>query len=163
MTVTARSMNSDRPAAPPPLRAARPRLGDLLVERGLVRPADVANALSLQAQNGGLLGLNLVRLGALSEAQLLDVLSEQLNLPVLAPEHGPAPERVRAFMDQIGSPSPGGPSARPSPGVKRRPPTTPPPPAAFCARRSSRWTPPWPNASPSRALSPSPSSWPLAP
>lgn len=96
------SPNLDRP----PISAAprAPRLGDLLVERGLVRPADVANALSLQAQNGGLLGLNLVRLGALSEAQLLDVLSEQLNLPVLAPEHGPAPERVRAFMDQIGSP-----------------------------------------------------------
>ena len=97
------SLKSDR-AAPPPLRAERRRLGDLLVERGLVRPADVANALSLQAQNGGLLGLNLVRLGALSEAQLLDVLSEQLNLPVLAPEHGPSPDRVRAFMDQIGSP-----------------------------------------------------------
>ena len=82
----------------------RRRLGELLVERGLIRPADIANALSLQAQNGGLIGLNLVRLGALSEAQLLDVLSEQMDLPVLAPENGPAPERISAFLDEIGSP-----------------------------------------------------------
>ena len=86
------------------LASVRIRLGEVLVERGLVRPADIANALSLQAQNGGLIGLNLVRLGALSEAQLLDVLSEQLNLPVLAAEDGPAPDLVSAFLDEIGSP-----------------------------------------------------------
>jgi len=80
------------------------RLGEVLVERGLVRPADIANALSLQAQNGGLIGLNLVRLGALSEAQLLEVLSEQLNLPILAPENSPAPANISAFLDEIRSP-----------------------------------------------------------
>ena len=80
------------------------RLGEVLVERGLVRPADIANALSLQAQNGGLIGLNLVRLGALSEAQLLEVLSEQLNLPILAPEDSPAPADISAFLDEIRSP-----------------------------------------------------------
>lgn len=80
------------------------RLGEVLVERDLVRPADVANALSLQTQNGGLIGLNLVRLGALSEAQLLDVLSEQLGLPVLAPEDGPAPDLISAFLEEIRSP-----------------------------------------------------------
>lgn len=84
--------------------SARRRLGEILVERGLVRPADIANALSLQAQNGGLIGLNLVRLGALSEAQLLDVLSEQLGLPILLPEDGPAPDRISAFLDEIRSP-----------------------------------------------------------
>ncbi len=104
VTVSAPSVNPDRPAAASAPRAGRPRLGELLVERGLIRPADVANALSLQAQNGGLIGLNLVRLGALSEAQLLDVLSEQLNLPILAPENGPAPERISAFLGEIGSP-----------------------------------------------------------
>ena len=83
---------------------ARRRLGEVLVERGLVRPADIANALSLQAQNGGLIGLNLVRLGALSEAQLLEVLSEQLNLPILAPEDSPAPAKISAFLDEIRSP-----------------------------------------------------------
>ncbi|MBN9479312.1 MAG: type II/IV secretion system protein [Bordetella sp.] len=109
--MTARSVNPDRPDAAPSSRSesshpasSRPRLGEVLVQRGLVRPADVANALSLQAQNGGLIGLNLVRLGALSEAQLLDVLAEQLGLPILAPENSPAPERISAFLEQIGSP-----------------------------------------------------------
>lgn len=86
------------------LSPAPRRLGEVLVERGLVRPADIANALSLQAQNGGLIGLNLVRLGALSEAQLLDVLSEQLGLTVLLPEDGPAPERISTFLEEIRSP-----------------------------------------------------------
>lgn len=88
----------------PAPRAGRARLGELLVERGLIRPADLANALSLQAQNGGLIGLNLVRLGALSEAQLLEVLSEQLDMAVLAPEDGPSPDQVAAFLGEIRSP-----------------------------------------------------------
>lgn len=84
--------------------ADRRRLGELLLDRGLVTAADVQNALSLQAQNGGLIGLNLVRLGALSEADLLQVLSEQLGLAVLTPEDAPAPDRIAAFLAQIGSP-----------------------------------------------------------
>ncbi|MGV3580249.1 GspE/PulE family protein [Brevundimonas sp.] len=87
--------------APP---SSRRRLGEDLVARGLVRESDVANALTLQAQNGAPLGLNLVRLGALSETQLLEVLSEQLSLGVLAPEDGPSPGRVAEFMAEIGSP-----------------------------------------------------------
>ena len=59
------------------------RLGDLLLARELVRAADLARALDLQAAMGGRLGQLLVRIGALSEDQLLDVLSGQLDLPVL--------------------------------------------------------------------------------
>ncbi|MBU2377557.1 MAG: hypothetical protein KJ824_00185 [Alphaproteobacteria bacterium] len=83
---------------------ARARLGELLVDRGLVRPSDVQNALAIQATNGEPIGLNLVRLGALSEAQLLEVLSEQLGLPVLASEDGPAPDAILSFLAEIGSP-----------------------------------------------------------
>ena len=100
MTQASPFSNRDRLAQ----NEGRIRLGEVLVERGLVRSADIANALSLQAQNGGLIGLNLVRLGALSEAQLLEVLSEQLGLLVLAPEDGPAPARISAFLDEIRSP-----------------------------------------------------------
>ncbi|WP_409019922.1 GspE/PulE family protein [Brevundimonas vesicularis] len=95
-----RDISPDGFVQPAPYR----RLGDVLVERGLIRPQDVSNALSLQAQNGALIGLNLVRLGALSETQLLEVLSEQLGLPILLPEHAPAPELISAFLDEIGSP-----------------------------------------------------------
>lgn len=102
--MNAPTVNLDRAGVVPASSPGRQRLGELLVARGLVRPADVANALSLQTQNGGLIGLNLVRLGALSEAQLLDVLSEQLDLPVLAPEAAPAPDLISAFLDEIGSP-----------------------------------------------------------
>lgn len=83
---------------------ARQRLGEVLLARGLIRPADLTNALTLQSQNGGLLGLNLVRLGAISEVQLLDVLSGELGLGVLAPEDGPTPEQAAAFLTEIRSP-----------------------------------------------------------
>lgn len=91
------------PAAPT-VAAPAPRLGDILIARGMIRPADLANGLTLQSQNGGLLGLNLVRLGALSEVQLLDVLSEQLGLDVLVPERGPSPIDVATFLAEIRSP-----------------------------------------------------------
>lgn len=94
------------PGEPVVIRFApqRRKLGEALVYRGLIRPADIANALTLQAQNGGLFGLNLVRLGAVSEAQLLDVLSEELGLAILAPEDGPTPEQAAAFLAEIRSP-----------------------------------------------------------
>lgn len=62
------------------------RLGELLLERGAIRPADLERALSLQATVGGRLGSLLVRIGALSEDQLLDALGEQLDLPLLGRE-----------------------------------------------------------------------------
>ena len=99
MTDTADTVAIRFPALP-----SRRRLGEILVERGLVRPADIDNALALQGQNGALIGLNLVRLGALSETQLLAVVSEQLDLPILAPEDGPRPEQVAAFLDETRSP-----------------------------------------------------------
>jgi general secretion pathway protein E len=88
------------PAPPAPRR----RLGEELIARGMIREADLANALALQGQNGGLLGLNLVRLGAVSEAQLLEVLSDLLDLPVLAVEDGPRPDQVAGFLAEIRSP-----------------------------------------------------------
>ena len=91
------------PFMPEPPRVQR-RIGEELVHRGLIREADIANALTLQRQNGGLLGMNLVRLGAVSETQLLEVLSDQLGLAVLAPEDGPAPDQIAAFLTEIRSP-----------------------------------------------------------
>jgi general secretion pathway protein E len=66
------------------------RIGDLLVERGIIGPPDVAKALAFQQQFGGRLGSILVRLGALSEESLLPVLAAQLGIPVLAGDEWPA-------------------------------------------------------------------------
>jgi general secretion pathway protein E len=65
------------------------RLGELLVGRGQLTPADLARALSLQAQIGGRLGQILVRLGAVSEETLVPVLAEQLAMPMLAAAEWP--------------------------------------------------------------------------
>jgi general secretion pathway protein E len=74
----------------PPLTLPRPPdgtlLGDILLAREAVRPADLERALELQARAGSRLGSLLVRIGAVSEDQLLDVLSEQLQMPLLGRE-----------------------------------------------------------------------------
>jgi len=59
------------------------RLGDLLVAAGLIGASDLDRALALQARIGGRLGSVLMRIGALSEDNLLETLSRQLGLPVL--------------------------------------------------------------------------------
>ena len=74
--------------------ASQARLGDLLTARQLVSAADLERALSLQPRVRGRLGSVLVRTGALSEDNLLEVLSEQLQLP-LAERDLPLPEIER--------------------------------------------------------------------
>src|SRR6476659_536900 len=76
------------------------RIGEMLVEKGLIRPADLDTALSIQGSVGGVLGLILVRLGAVSETDLLGVLSEQLGLPIQTKEEMPAPDELEAFLEE---------------------------------------------------------------
>ena len=67
--------------------SAAPRLlGELLLERGVISQNDLARGLELQAQVDARLGALLVRIGAVSEDQLLDALCEQLQLPLLGRE-----------------------------------------------------------------------------
>lgn len=66
----------------PEAEAASPLLGQILVARGVIGPSDLERALELQGTMGGRLGSLLVRIGALSEEQLLAALSEQLGLPL---------------------------------------------------------------------------------
>jgi type IV pilus assembly protein PilB len=73
----------------PPMRKPRSAdkdrqlLGDLLVQRGLVSRAQVAEALEAQAESGKWLGTVLVELGAVEESALLDALSSQFHVPVI--------------------------------------------------------------------------------
>ncbi|WP_442682427.1 GspE/PulE family protein [Stenotrophomonas sp. JC08] len=78
-------------------------LGELLVDRQIVSAGDVHKALAFQAQFGGRIGSVLVRLGALSEDSLVPVLSDQLNIPMLAGEEWPASgEDVRSVLNGAG-------------------------------------------------------------
>ncbi|MBM3244218.1 MAG: type II secretion system protein GspE [Candidatus Omnitrophica bacterium] len=57
------------------------RLGELLVKEGLLNPAQLEKAISVQRQEGGRLGEVLVKLGVVKEDQLVAVLGKQLGIP----------------------------------------------------------------------------------
>ncbi|MFB9137166.1 GspE/PulE family protein [Vibrio olivae] len=61
----------------------RKRLGDLLVEEGIITESQVEQALSAQATTGTKLGATLIELGFLSEQQMLTFLSQQLDVPLI--------------------------------------------------------------------------------
>jgi type IV pilus assembly protein PilB len=57
------------------------RLGELLVEEGLISADQLEKAISTQRQEGGRLGEIVVKLGLVKEDQLVAVLGRQLNIP----------------------------------------------------------------------------------
>ncbi len=61
----------------------RKRLGDLLVEEGIINEAQLDQALGAQRSGGRKLGDTLIDLGFLSEQQMLAFLSQQLDLPLI--------------------------------------------------------------------------------
>ncbi|HEY1751552.1 MAG TPA: GspE/PulE family protein [Caulobacteraceae bacterium] len=83
----------------------RRRLGERLQGGGLISERELADALALQSLAGGLLGQLLIRLGALSEADLLAVLSEELGVAVLAADELPTAGQVASLLSEIRSPA----------------------------------------------------------
>ncbi|EJC1208650.1 type II/IV secretion system protein [Vibrio parahaemolyticus] len=61
----------------------RKRLGDLLVEEGIVSEDQIQQALSAQRITGQKLGDALIDLGFITEKQMLEFLSQQLGLPLI--------------------------------------------------------------------------------
>ncbi|MBP7146977.1 MAG: type IV-A pilus assembly ATPase PilB [Acidobacteria bacterium] len=59
------------------------RIGDLLLEEGLVSREALKEALDRQKAEGGRLGYHLVRLGSVSEEDLVQILSEQYGMPAI--------------------------------------------------------------------------------
>lgn len=57
------------------------RLGEMLVEKGLIDQMQLQSAIGRQKQWGGRFGANLVKLGYISEITLIKFLSNQLKLP----------------------------------------------------------------------------------
>ncbi len=60
-------------------------IGEMLRARDLISERDCSQALAMQQEVGGLLGQALVRLGAVTEEQLLSTLSDQLGMSVVDP------------------------------------------------------------------------------
>lgn len=69
-------------------------LGEELIRRGAATLEQVDRALSLQTETKESLGSIMVRLGFISEHALLDVLSDQLNLPYIDPMTAPIEREV---------------------------------------------------------------------
>lgn len=69
------------------MATARPRLGQLLVEAGIVSPEQVTAALLVQQRERRRIGELLVEAGALDEVQLTQVLSQQLSAPWVSLYH----------------------------------------------------------------------------
>lgn len=65
------------------------RLGEMLVENGLISEDRLKQALVDQKKAGLKLGQFLTRLGIVSEQQIIDMLSQQLKIPKYHPDHYP--------------------------------------------------------------------------
>src|SRR5438034_5295754 len=72
-------------------------LGQLLRERGLISEEDLKNALALQQERRDKLGRILIDLGYVAEREVLNVLSEQLKVPLFAGEYPAVPIEAAAL------------------------------------------------------------------
>ena len=61
------------------------KLGDVLLDGGLITPDQLQRAVSEQKQSGGMLAPTLVKLGFMGEPELLDFLSKQYGVPAVDP------------------------------------------------------------------------------
>jgi type IV pilus assembly protein PilB len=59
------------------------KLGELLVRSGRIDQTQLNEALALQKEQGGRIGTNLVKLGYLTEKQLVDALSQHFKVPAV--------------------------------------------------------------------------------
>jgi len=64
-------------------KITKKRLGEILVNEGLITNAQVQEALTEQQKSGGLLGENLIKLGYVSEFDIAAAISTQFGLPYI--------------------------------------------------------------------------------
>jgi len=89
----------------PVIRRTPMILGQMLLAQGLISEGDLQRGVAFQERFGGRLGGILVRIGALSENGLLSILSEQLDIPILAGSDIPQdPAPIMAAMARSGLP-----------------------------------------------------------
>ncbi len=76
------------------------RLGELLVEAGLITPAQLQSAITHQKIARGRLGSNLVALGYITEEVLMDFLSQQTGVPRMDVRDLQVPEEILKLIPQ---------------------------------------------------------------
>ncbi len=77
---------------------AAPRIGELLLDRGLISRDDVDRALKVQSSVNARFGSALIKLGAISDDHLLSVLAEQLGVRRLVESDIPAATELYQYM-----------------------------------------------------------------
>ncbi|GAB4303412.1 MAG: MSHA fimbrial ATPase MshE [Thiohalomonadaceae bacterium] len=78
------------------------RIGDLLVEHKIISEAQLQSALAEQKKSGLKLGRTLIAMGYLSEDQLLESLSRQLQIPFIDLKHYKyKPETIRLIPETL--------------------------------------------------------------
>jgi general secretion pathway protein E len=80
----------ESPSASSPGNSVRPRIGESLVQAGKFTARDLDRALAAQQELGGLIGRVLLRLGLVSELDLVQALSAQLGLALVPASAFPA-------------------------------------------------------------------------
>ena len=87
---------------PRPSSISSEPFGSLLVRRGLVSEADVAQALVVQAESGKRIGETLVAMGALNPRELTLFLADLLHMPVVdLRRHNPEPDALALIPEDI--------------------------------------------------------------
>jgi len=80
------------------MQAKPQKLGEMLINAGIIDAFQLNSALSHQRNHGGRLGASLIKLGYISEERLLNFLAEQYNTPRVDPVHRKVPESVLATL-----------------------------------------------------------------
>lgn len=62
---------------------AKRRLGEILIDEGCLTTKELEKGLELQKKEGGFIGNLLIRLGAITEDELVAALAKQLSLPFI--------------------------------------------------------------------------------
>lgn len=85
-------------------RVLAKHIGELLVERGTITPAQLQEALTVQAAKGGLLGQVLVNLGYVTEEDVAQAITAQYGLPFLPLKNYQIdPEVVQLIPENVAS------------------------------------------------------------
>ncbi len=79
----------------------RKRLGELLVEMGIITEDQVQTALKVQKKDGGLLGAVLIKLQFVSESDIAIALAKQDAIPYLPAQHCDIAAAVLALVDPL--------------------------------------------------------------